>query len=191
MLDVFYRASSAITHVVGNPWALLLAFFVILAWAITGPMFDFSDTWQLAINTGTTIVTFLMVFVIQSTQNREAKVTQLKLDELIRAVEGARNELIALEEASEERVKAHADQFRDLAATADTEEGIDELEEAGERVAATARSATSTRRRQPSRNAGESRTGVAKRSKAPPKAGARGAPSGAPGRGRGARRRAA
>lgn len=139
MLDVFYRLSSAITRVVGTPWALLLAFFVIVAWAVTGPMFAFSDTWQLAINTGTTIVTFLMVFVIQSTQNREAKVTQLKLDELIRVVEGARNELIALEEASEERVQAHAEQFRDLAATVDTERRIDELEEEGEKAAATGR----------------------------------------------------
>ena len=161
MLDVFYRLSSAITRVVGTPWALLLAFLVIAAWAVTGPMFDFSDTWQLAINTGTTIVTFLMVFVIQSTQNREAKVTQLKLDELIRAVEGARNELIALEEASEERVQAHAEQFRDFAASVDTEERLDELEEVAEKAAASARSTRSVSRRKATTSAasGTTRTG--------------------------------
>lgn len=136
MLDAFYRFSSGITRVVGTPWALLVAFLVIVGWAVTGPMFDFSDTWQLAINTGTTIVTFLMVFVIQATQNREAKVTQLKLDELIRAVDGARNELIALEEASQERVEAQAEQFRDIAASAETEQRIDELEDSGMAAAA-------------------------------------------------------
>ena len=137
MLDVFHRLSAGITRVVGTPWALLAAFLLIVVWALTGPMFDFSDTWQLAINTGTTIVTFLMVFVIQATQNREAKVTQLKLDELIRAVDGARNELIALEEASHERVEAQAEQFRDIAASAETEERIDELEESATEAAAT------------------------------------------------------
>lgn len=136
MLDVFYRLSSGITRVVGTPWALLAAFLLIVAWAVTGPIFDFSDTWQLAINTGTTIITFLMVFVIQATQNREAKVTQLKLDELIRAVDGARNGLIALEEASQERVEAQAEQFRDIAASAEVEERIDELEDSATEAAA-------------------------------------------------------
>ena len=130
MLDVFYRLSSTITRIVGTPWALLVAFLVIVGWAVTGPWFDFSDTWQLAINTGTTIVTFLMVFVIQATQNREAKVTQLKLDELIRAVDGARNGLIALEEASQDRVDAQAEQFRGIAASADPEEATGEPGEA-------------------------------------------------------------
>lgn len=139
MIDFFVRLSSGITRVVGTPWALLVAFAVIVVWAVSGPMFDFSDTWQLAINTGTTIVTFLMVFVIQATQNREARVTQLKLDELLRALEGARNSLIALEDAEEERVENHASEMRELAAN-HTEEKLDELEEHGERAAATARS---------------------------------------------------
>jgi len=128
MLDVFYRLASGITRIVGTPWALLVAFLVVVGWAVTGPWFDFSDTWQLAINTGTTIVTFLMVFVIQATQNREAKVTQLKLDELIRAVDGARNELIALEEASQERVEAQAEQFRGIAASAEPQVGAVAIE---------------------------------------------------------------
>ena len=115
MKDHFYRISSSVTRVVGSPWALLVAFGVIVTWAVTGPIFHFSDTWQLFINTGTTVVTFLMVFVIQATQNREAKVTQLKLDELIHAVRGARDSMIALEEAPEESVEHHSEEMKELA----------------------------------------------------------------------------
>jgi low affinity Fe/Cu permease len=114
MREGFRRLAAAITGAVGSPWALVLAIGVVAAWALTGPVFGFSDTWQLVINTGTTIVTFLMVFVIQASQNREARATQLKLDELIRAVRGARNELIDLENAPDATVELHKEHFREL-----------------------------------------------------------------------------
>src|SRR3954463_15798481 len=88
---VFARTSSS---VLGSPWAFIAALLIIVVWGMTGPVFHFSDTWQLIINTGTTIVTFLMVFLIQNTQNRDAKAVHLKLDELIRALQGARNRLV-------------------------------------------------------------------------------------------------
>jgi low affinity Fe/Cu permease len=104
MRDSFLHLATRVTNVAGSPYALLLAAVVIVTWLISGPMFGFSDTWQLAINTATTIVTFLMVFVIQATTNREMKATQIKLDELIRAVHGARNAIIATDLISEEEV---------------------------------------------------------------------------------------
>lgn len=88
----------------GSPWVFCLALLVILAWSLTGPIFSFSDTWQLIINTATTIVTFLMVFLIQNTQNRDAKAMQLKLDELIRVSGGARDSLVDLEDLSDEEL---------------------------------------------------------------------------------------
>jgi low affinity Fe/Cu permease len=94
-------AQSAATAA-GRPWAFIAAFAVVLIWAMTGPLFGFSDTWQLVINTGTTIVTFLMVFLIQNAQNRDTGALHLKLDELIRVTEGAHNRLIALERQGEE-----------------------------------------------------------------------------------------
>ena len=108
---VFARRSS---DVLGSPWAFVMAILVIVVWAATGPTFHFSDTWQLIINTGTTIVTFLMVFIIQNTQNRDAKAVHLKLDEIIRAIKGARNELVDLEELSDEELKKLEEQFRRL-----------------------------------------------------------------------------
>ncbi len=87
---------------------------VILVWVLTGPMFHFSDTWQLVINTATTIVTFLMVFLIQNTQNRDAKAVHLKLDELIRALKDARNELVDLEDLSDEELKKLEKQFKSM-----------------------------------------------------------------------------
>jgi low affinity Fe/Cu permease len=114
MRDGFRRLAGTITAAVGTPWALLLAIGIVVAWALSGPIFAFSDTWQLAINTGTTVVTFLMVFVIQAGQNREARATQLKLDELIRAMKGARNELIDVEDASDEVVELHQRHFQQL-----------------------------------------------------------------------------
>ncbi len=108
---IFARRSSLI---LGSAWAFTIAILVIIAWGITGPTFHFSDTWQLIINTGTTIVTFLMVFLIQNTQNRDSKAMQLKLDELIRAVKEARNELLDLEELSDEDLKKLETQFQRL-----------------------------------------------------------------------------
>jgi low affinity Fe/Cu permease len=142
MIDLFHKFSAAITRAVGSPWALVLAFLVILAWAVTGPIFHFSDTWQLVINTGTTVVTFLMVFVIQASQNREARVTQLKLDELIHAARGARDSMIALEEAPEDRVQLHIDEMKTLAEMS-TDAQLDEVEA----VARAAKESRRTRRR--------------------------------------------
>jgi low affinity Fe/Cu permease len=114
MRDAFRHVADRITAAVGTPWAMLLAVGIVALWAVSGPVFGFSDTWQLAINTGTTVVTFLMVFVIQASQNREARATQLKLDELIRAMKGARNELIDVEDASDEVVELHQRHFQQL-----------------------------------------------------------------------------
>ena len=102
----FGHTATRVSEAVGSPWAFSLAFLVILVWVLTGPIFGFSDTWQLVINTGTTIVTFLMVFLIQNTQNRDSKATQLKLDELIRSIADARNELIGAESEPEEKLEA-------------------------------------------------------------------------------------
>jgi low affinity Fe/Cu permease len=98
----FNAVADTITKRLGSPFALLLATLVIVVWAVTGPIFGFSDTWQLVINTGTTIVTFLMVFVIQNSQNRDAKAVHIKLDELIRAIEGARDRMALAETETEE-----------------------------------------------------------------------------------------
>ena len=102
----FRRFSVSAAKGVGNKWAFIAALLIIIGWAATGPIFHFSDTWQLIINTGTTIVTFLMVFLIQNTQNRDAKAIHLKLDELIRAVKGARTRLVNLEESSDDELEA-------------------------------------------------------------------------------------
>src|SRR6185436_6538868 len=96
------------------PWAFLLALLVVIVWAATGPLFGFSEVWQLVINTGTTIITFLMVFLIQNTQNRDAKAMHLKLDELLRGVEGARTGMVDLEDLSDEELKKLQDEFQRL-----------------------------------------------------------------------------
>ena len=103
-------------HATGRPAAFLLAVAVILAWILTGPLFQWSDTWQLVINTGTTIITFLMVFLIQNTQNRDTVAMQLKLDELIRATKGAHLSLLDLEELEEKELAAFVCQYEALAA---------------------------------------------------------------------------
>ena len=107
----FRRVASGCAAAVGSKWAFLLSILIVVGWALMGPMFHYSDTWQLVINTGTTIVTFLMVFLIQNTQNRDAKAIQLKLDELLRGVKGARTNLVNLEEASDEELEKLQKQF--------------------------------------------------------------------------------
>jgi low affinity Fe/Cu permease len=109
--------AQATSGAMGSPWSFLLALGVVLIWAVTGPIFHFSDTWQLVINTGTTIITFLMVFLIQNTQNRDARALHLKLDELIRAGKGARNKLVNLEELTDEELDQLQQQFERLANT--------------------------------------------------------------------------
>ena len=110
----FNRFAKWTSRTTGHPAAFVAAVLIIVVWAVTGPLFGFSDTWQLVINTSTTIVTFLMVFLIQNTQNRDSEATQLKLDELIRAVNGAHNGLLDLEELTEkdlERIKARYEEL--------------------------------------------------------------------------------
>ena len=113
--DAFRDLAQRSANVVGSGWAFLIALLVVIGWAASGPLFGFSDTWQLVINTGTTIVTFLMVFIIQNAQNRDAKALHLKLDELIHSIHGARNELIDLEECSEAEVAELETEFKRVA----------------------------------------------------------------------------
>ena len=133
MKSMFRKFAATIATSAGSPWAFLLAFLVIVVWAITGPLFNFSDTWQLAVNTGTTIVTFLMVFLIQNTQNRDAVAIQLKLDELLRAVEGARTSLVDLEDLSDEeilRLKKDFERLRRREAAMSPDAEMEQFEEA-------------------------------------------------------------
>lgn len=109
--DVFHVFAHKSSEIVGRPWAFALAIFIILVWGILGPLFGFSDTWQLVINTATTVVTFLMVFLLQNTQNRDSRAIHLKLDELLHAVKGARNQLIDLEDLSEEELNELQKEF--------------------------------------------------------------------------------
>ena len=114
MSDLFRKFAERTSHAVGTPWAFLLAVFAVVIWAATGPFFDYSDTWQLIINTSTTIVTFLMVFLIQNMQNRDSQVVSLKLDELLRAVRGARTEMVDLDHMSDEELKSVQGEFERL-----------------------------------------------------------------------------
>jgi low affinity Fe/Cu permease len=110
--EVFHGISYKIASAMGNPWSFLIALMVIIGWGITGPIFHYSDTWQLVINTGTTIITFLAVFLLQNTQNRDARAMHLKLDELLRSGEKARNHLIDLEHMSDEELDELERQFK-------------------------------------------------------------------------------
>src|SRR5258707_10840099 len=110
--DAFRCFAQRASTVLGSAWAFCGAVLVIVVWLVTGPTFHFSDTWQLIINTATTIITFLMVFLIQNTQNRDAKAMHLKLDELIRALKGARDQLVDLEDLSDKELKKLEEQFQ-------------------------------------------------------------------------------
>ena len=114
MNELFRQFAQKISQLVGSSWAFILAVLIIIVWSITGPMFHFSDTWQLVINTGTTIITFLMVFLIQNTQNRDAKAIHLKLDELLKGVKGARTGLVNLEQLSDEELENLQKEFERL-----------------------------------------------------------------------------
>lgn len=115
--DLFGKFSSMAASWLGSKWAFLVAGAVIVTWAVTGPLFHYSDTWQLIINTGTTIITFLMVFLIQNTQNRDARAINLKLDELIRAIDKARNHMINIESLSDMELDLLQAQYEKLKAT--------------------------------------------------------------------------
>ena len=112
--NIFRRFALRVSQVMGSPWAFTLAVILIVVWAISGPIFDFSDTWQLVINTATTIVTFLMVFLIQNTQNRDTRAIHLKLDELIASVEQARNSMLAVEDLPDETIDELKKEFGEL-----------------------------------------------------------------------------
>lgn len=113
--SLFTRFSKGASRATGRPATFTLAVTLIVVWAVSGFVFDFSDTWQLVINTFTTVVTFLMVFLIQSTQNRDSEAIQVKLDELIRTTRGAHNELLDLEELEEEELDRIRDSYQDMA----------------------------------------------------------------------------
>jgi low affinity Fe/Cu permease len=124
--DVFHKIAKDTATAVGRPLSFLIAVLVIAAWAMMGPLFHFSDTWQLIINTSTTIVTFLMVFLIQNTQNRDAKAVHLKLDELLRATHAARNSLVDLESMTDAELERLQREFERL-----RRDGVDRTSEAG------------------------------------------------------------
>jgi len=113
--SLFSRFARSASNAAGQSFAFMLAVAVVAVWALTGPVFQFSATWQLVINTGTTIVTFLMVFLVQNTQNRDAQAMQVKLDELIRALEGADNSLLDLEESDQDELDRTRDGYQSLA----------------------------------------------------------------------------
>ena len=125
----FTRMAKTASRFTGRPLCFALAAGVVLAWALTGPLFKFSNTWQLVINTGTTIITFLMVFLIQNTQNRDTEAMQIKLDELIRATREAHNALLDLEELDEAALDRYRSRYQELAKSARAGGESDEIEE--------------------------------------------------------------
>lgn len=147
MNEAFRKFAQRVSQMAGTSWSFIFAVLIIVMWATTGPIFKYSDTWQLVINTGTTIITFLMVFLIQNTQNRDAKAIHLKLDELIKGVKGARTGLVNLEQLSDEELerlqtefarlqkqtnnketKAHLGKDKDVVEAAETAKDIEESE---------------------------------------------------------------
>ena len=134
--SLFARFSRAVARFAGRPSTFLVAVLLIVGWGLTGPLFNYSDTWQLAVNTTTTIITFLMVFLIQGSQNRDSEAIQIKLDELIRSTQGAHNSLLDLEELDERELDQICARYKDLAKRAragmgkgDTDTGVGEVEE--------------------------------------------------------------
>jgi len=127
MVRTFHRLACGVAEGVGTWWAFLVALAVIAAWGAAGPIFGYSDSWQLVINTGTTIVTFLMVFLIQATQNRDSKAINLKLDELIRATKSARNVFADIEDATDDELRRFRNEFKRL-----REKGLHEFDAADE-----------------------------------------------------------
>lgn len=117
MGEIFHKFATSISEIVGTPWAFLAALLLVVLWVVSGPVFQYSDSWQLVINTSTTIITFLMVFVIQSSQNRDTKAIHIKLDELLRAVHGARTGLINIEHLSDEDLLQLQKEFERLGDT--------------------------------------------------------------------------
>ena len=119
--DVFRKIAKRISEIAGSSYAFTIALVVIITWALLGSRFNYSDTWQLVINTGTTILTFLMVFLIQNMQNRESKATQLKLDELVRAIKGARDGFVDIENMSDKELDGMQKEFEQLKKRVDTQ----------------------------------------------------------------------
>ncbi|MEM5788487.1 MAG: low affinity iron permease family protein [Syntrophobacteraceae bacterium] len=114
MNEFFRLFARTVSEYAGSFWTFIAALLIVAVWATTGPIFGFSDTWQLIINTGTTIITFIMVFIIQNTQNRDSKAVHLKLDELIRVTKSARNRMLDVEDLSDEQLKRLREQFAQL-----------------------------------------------------------------------------
>jgi low affinity Fe/Cu permease len=126
--EIFHKFSHKSSVVVGSPWAFIVATLIVVVWALLGHRFKYSDTWQLIINTGTTIVTFLMVFLIQNTQNRDARAIHLKLDELIRGIKGARNRLVDLENCTDEELDEMEKEFHRIRQKARDRHAPEEIE---------------------------------------------------------------
>lgn len=114
MHELFRKLAHKVSIMIGTSWAFAMAVLLVLVWAVSGPIFNYSDTWQLTINTGTTIMTFLIVFLIQNTQNRDARAMHLKLDELIYSIKKARNQMLDIEDLSDEEMEAIGKEFKDI-----------------------------------------------------------------------------
>jgi low affinity Fe/Cu permease len=123
-LESFGKFAAAASGWLGSKWAFVGAIVIIAVWAVTVPLFHYSDTWQLVINTGTTIITFLIVFIIQNTQNRDARAINLKLDELIHAIDTAKNQMMDIEKLSDEELDLIHDRYTQLRAECDDDEGV-------------------------------------------------------------------
>ncbi|MGO4811979.1 low affinity iron permease family protein [Cupriavidus sp. 2MCAB6] len=163
VLHVFDRLAGAATRQAGSPTAFMLAVGVVVAWALTGPVFHYSETWQLVINTGTTIITFLMVFLIQQSQNKDAVAVHLKLNELLASHKEASNMLVSIEELDEDELRQLVTFYRQLAELADREGGLKcshSLDEARENHVAKYRARAARPGGQPTRSGDDSPGGI-------------------------------